>query len=127
MENLLDTAKRQNEERKRDWRQAVVSQHSTHATLLGLQISALILFVSFYKPGLDPLQKAFFVLALIMIVIQTVCLIQISEHERKDAFNSTSVFERNLENTMRWILNWSSLLTVFFIASLLIYAVLKIS
>lgn len=127
MENLLEIARRQDEERKRDWRQAVVSQHSTHATLLGLQISALILFVSFYKPGLDQLQKTFFVLALIMIVIQTVCLIQISEHERKDAFNSTSAFERNLENIMRRILNWTSLLTVFFIASLLIYAVLKIS
>lgn len=127
MRTLHEIAERQNEERKRDWRQAVVSQHSTHATLLGLQISALILFVSFYKPGLDLFQKVLFVLALIMIVIQTVCLIQISEHERKDAFNSTSAFEHNLENIMRRILNWSSLLTVLFTASLLIYAVLKIS
>jgi len=99
--------------RQQTWLQTVVSQHAIHATLSGLEINALILFATFYKNTLTDLQKALFILSLILICVSVWCIIWMVEHERREAYDSGQVTdkERETENYIRMILNYSNRLS----------------
>lgn len=111
--------------RQQTWLQTVVSQHSIHATLAGLEINALILFVTFFRDSFNDLQKILFVLELVSICISVWCIIWMVEHERKDAYDSSQISnnEREKENCVRFILNWTNKLSVVIVALLLIISV----
>lgn len=107
--------------RKADWRQAVSSQHTVLATLAGLQVTALTLFSAFSDTGRTCWQKLFFVTSLIAFVVIVFCLTLMAEHERRDAFNSGQVTDkqRNHENTLRRVVNWATISNGVSIALLL--------
>lgn len=113
--------------RQQTWLQTVVSQHTIHATLSGLEINALILFTTFYRNTLTDFQRALFVLALLLICISVWCIVWMVEHERREAYDSGQVTdeERNKENRIRKILNYSSRLSIILVALLLVISILK--
>jgi len=113
-------------QRRQDWRQTVISQHSLHATLAGLQVTALILFVTFYGESIFLYQDILFTFAIVAILIQVYCLVSISEHERRDAWNSANVTdeERNKENLLRSWLNYATIFSIIFISFLLTLSIL---
>ncbi len=123
-EKINEQAERSALQRKQDWRQAVVSQHSVHANLTGMQVAALTIFIGFSISSFNVIQKTLFGLAIGMILIQTVCLIFIAEHERQNAYSPKSDKGNEKENKLRLTLNWSSVFSTTFISGLLIYSVL---
>lgn len=113
---------RENERaRHEDWRQAVTAQHTVLATIAGLQVTALTLFAAFGNHSHSVLQVVFFGLSLLFLATIVVCLVFVVEHERRDAFDSHQVDnrERNLENRMRKILNLSTGFNAITITALL--------
>lgn len=112
--------------RQQTWIQTVVSQHVIHATLSGLEVNALILFVTFYKGGLNDIQKGLFVLSLVLICISVWCIIWMVDHERRDAFNPGHVTdqEREVENRIRKLLKFTNGLSIIIVSLLLVISVL---
>lgn len=115
-------------ERRRDWRQTVTTQHTVLATLAGLQVTALTLFTAFTKETPNLWQKLLFIASLIFLVTIIACLVFIAEHERKDAFDSSKITDpqRNKENKARYILNKVTMLNAIAVAVLLIISYLQI-
>ena len=107
------------------WVQTVISQHSVHATVAGLSVTALTLFASF-NSDLSDWQKILFILALIALSVQVGCLVFMSEHERRDAYPGSNVTddEREKENVARLMLNLAAVGAFITIVGLLIITVL---
>jgi cbb3-type cytochrome oxidase subunit 3 len=103
------------------WMQTVVSQHSIHATLAGLEVNGLILFASFNNGSIIGIQKILFLITLFLICVSVWCIVWMVNHERKEAYNNSQVtnYERELENITRAILNNSNKLSFLFISLLL--------
>lgn len=110
--------------REQIWRQSVVSQHNVHATIAGLEISSLTLFIAFYGEPLEILHKVLFCSAIIAIVFEILCLIHMSEHERATAYGKNTKIDNKIEEITRKILNWLTLLSALLIGTLLVYSVL---
>jgi len=112
--------------RQQTWTQTVVSQHAIHATLSGLEVNALILFATFYRNGLNSVQKTLFVFSLALICISVWCIIWMVNHERREAYDPKQVTskDRESENRVRAMLNIANGVSVILISLLLAVSVI---
>jgi len=105
------------------WNQSIASQHAVHATLAGLSVAVLAIYINFANKPFDNWQKVVFATALFAIIVQVICLIYMSDHERRDSYpyGDTTKTQKSRENKARFVLKLLTSLSVILIGILLSY------
>lgn len=109
---------------KQDWRSVMVSQYAIFGSIAGLEVAALSIFATLSKQSMLFIEKFFFSLTVIPLLVAIPLILWLINEERKVAFNDgdTRWFRAN-EKKFRHILIWTMVISWILLLSLLVSVV----
>ena len=96
--------KRKNKQASYAWTSLANSQHTFLANLIGLNLTALVIFASIFKSSLTDFSKYLVSFSVGLTFIQVLCLIFMSHHERQNAYGNNSIIRNFFEVWIRGIM-----------------------